>query len=317
MPEFRPAAGRAPALAAAPREETTMPYAVTRDAVRLYYETTGKGTPLVFVHEFSGDHRSWEAQMRFFSRRYHCIAFNARGYPPSDVPRSRAKYSHTIATDDIAEVLRHLGLRKAHIVGCSMGGYSTLGFGLRHPARALSITTVGAGTGSIPSIRRDFLRATEANAHRYETLGMPAAVRTGPIASGRIPQMLKDPRGFAEFRRYQEEHSALGLANIQRGIQAKRPTVYQLESRLRRLKTPLLVVSGDEDDNCLEPALFIKQVCAAARLWVCPATGHAVNTEEPELFNRALLEFLALVDSGRWRPRDPRSLGPSVLARGR
>jgi len=64
-----------------------MPYAQAKDA-RLYYEDSGKGTPIVFVHEFSGDLRSWETQVRHFSRRHRCIAFNARGYPPSDVPRS-------------------------------------------------------------------------------------------------------------------------------------------------------------------------------------------------------------------------------------
>lgn len=170
------------------------------------------------------------------------------------------------------------------------------------------MTTVGAGAGSNPQTRAAFLRGVEANARRYETLGMPAAVRRRGMAPGRVAQLVKDPRGAAEFRRNQEDHSAPGLANIQRGVQAKRPTIFQLESALRRYKPPLLVVSGDEDDNCVAPAMFIKQVCPAARLWICPATGHTVNTEEPDLFNRALLDFLTLVDAGRWKARDPRSV---------
>jgi pimeloyl-ACP methyl ester carboxylesterase len=287
-----------------------MPYAIASDGTRLYYEEAGKGTPLVFVHEFSGDLRSWELQIRHFSRQYRCIAFNARGYPPSDIPRARGRYSYTIAADDVAAVLRHLGLRKAHVVGCSMGGYTTLQFGIRHPARALSLTAVGAGAGSnqAPGARAAFLKATEANARRFETLGMPAAVRAAGVSPGRYPQLNKDPRGFAEFRRFQEAHSALGLANVQRGVQAKRPTIYQLEGPLRRLRVPLLAVSGDEDDNCRAPAVFIKEVCMSARLWICPGTGHTVNTEEPDQFNHVLGAFLALVDAGRWRPRDPRSI---------
>ena len=97
-----------------------MPYAESA-GVQLYYETTGRGTPIVFVHEFADDLRSWEPQLRFFSRRYRCIAFNARGYPPSDVPREADAYSQSHAVDDIAAVLRHLGVAQAHVCGLSMG----------------------------------------------------------------------------------------------------------------------------------------------------------------------------------------------------
>lgn len=285
-----------------------MPFATARDGIRLHYEEAGKGTPLIFVHEFSGDLRSWEPQLRFFARRYRCIAFNARGYPPSDVPRARSKYGWRIAVDDIADVLRHLRIGKAHVSGCSMGAYSALQFGLRYPAMALSVTALAAGAGSDPDKREAFLGATEAHARLFETAGTAAALKRRGIAAARIPQMLKDPRGFAEFRRIHEGHSGTGLAGVLRGVQAKRPPVYALERGLRDYRPPLLVVCGDEDDGSLGPALFMKKVCRNARLWVCPGTGHTVNTEEPEQFNRNLLDFLTLVDSGRWRPRDPRSM---------
>ena len=285
-----------------------MPYATARDGTRLYYEEVGKGTPIVFVHEFSGDHRSWEMQMRYFCRRYRCIVFNTRGYPPSEVPKAVTKYSQAIVIDDIAAVMSHLGLRKAHVVGCSMGARTALGFGITHPARALSVTTVGAGAGSNPATRAAFLRNTEANARHVLEFGVRAMVRNSGVSAGRVPQMNKDPRGYAEFRRWQEGHSALGLANTQRGVQLKRQTIFQLGSELRRMKVPLFAVSGDEDDNCVAPAIFMKNVCPSARLWICPGTGHTVNTEEPALFNHMLGDFLGLVDSGRWRARDPRSI---------
>jgi pimeloyl-ACP methyl ester carboxylesterase len=289
-----------------------MPYADS-DGVRLYFEDTGKGTTIVFVHEFADDLRSWEPQMRFFSRRYRCIAYNARGYPPSDVPKSRSKYSQAIAADDIANVMRELGVSKAHIVGCSMGGYATVHFGLRYPKMALSLTAVGVGYGSDPDKREQFLSDTEVMARRFDELGTAEAVKPYQVGPSRVQLQNKDPRGFAQFCAEFAKHSALGSANTLRGVQAKRPTVYALKRGLSQLRVPLHVVSGDEDNNCLEPGLFMKRVCPSAWLTVVPNTGHAVNVEEPDLFNRLTAEFLAQVDSGRWRARDPRSLTRSTM----
>ena len=291
-----------------------MPFANSK-GLQLYYEEAGKGLPLVFVHEFAGDLRSWEGQMRHFSRRYRCIAFNARGYLPSDVPAAVAQYSQAIATDDIANVMRALGIRRAHVIGCSMGGYATLHFGLRYARMARSLTVIGAGYGSDRDKRAQFLRDTEVMAQRFEQLGTPEAITTYQIGPARVQLQNKDPRGFKELCEAFADHSALGSANTLRGVQARRPTIYSLERGLARMKVPTHILSGDEDTQCLEPGVFIKRACPAARLTVVPATGHAVNIEEPDLFNRITDEFLSLVDSGRWRPRDPRSRPLSAMAR--
>jgi pimeloyl-ACP methyl ester carboxylesterase len=290
-----------------------MPFADAK-GVQLYYEEAGTGFPIVFVHEFAHDFKSWEAQLRYFSRRYRCIAYNARGYPPSDVPAKPAQYSQTIAADDIAHVMRHLGIGRAHIIGCSMGGYATLHFGLRHARMARSLTVIGAGYGSDPDKRAQFLRDTEVMARRFETLGTPEAIQVYQIGPARVQLQNKDPRAFQEFCETFAAHSALGSANTLRGVQAKRPTIYSLKRGLARMKVPTHIIAGDEDNNCLEPGIFIKRVCPAARLTVVPGTGHAVNIEEPDAFNRLTGDFLALVDSGRWRPRDPRSLKKSTMA---
>jgi len=290
-----------------------MPY-TNSNGVRLYYEESGKGTPIVFVHEFSGDLHSWDAQVSRFSRRYRCIAFNARGYPPSEVPQAVSKYSYRIATDDIAHIMRHIGAPQAHIIGCSMGAYTALQFGLRYPRLARSITLVGVGAGSDPARQSQFLRDTEAQAQRYLALGTKEVVKIYLNHPARVPLRNKDARGFAEFYARVAEHSALGSANTLRGVQARRPGIYSLEWRLRRSGVPLHVVCGDEDGSALAPSLFIKRVCPSARLSVVPATGHAVNVEEPEWFNRLTAEFLAQVDSGRWRARDPRSFNVSTMA---
>src|ERR1051325_3480350 len=109
-----------------------MPTLTADDGVKLYYEETGAGTPIVFVHEFAGDLRSWEPQVRHFSRRYRCIAYNARGYPPSDVPAQVDSYSQARSRDDILSVLDALSIKQAHVVGLSMGGFATLHFGMVH-----------------------------------------------------------------------------------------------------------------------------------------------------------------------------------------
>src|SRR5271169_3083676 len=108
-----------------------MPYAQS-SGVKLYFEETGTGHPIIFVHEFGSDYREWETQVRWFSRQYRCITFDARGYPPSDVPEAESAYGWHHAVDDIAAVLRHLDVKRAHVVGLSQGAYATMLFGLRH-----------------------------------------------------------------------------------------------------------------------------------------------------------------------------------------
>lgn len=285
------------------------------NGVKLYYEEAGRGIPVIFVHEFADDLRSWEPQLRFFSRRYRCIAYNARGYPPSDVPKAVSRYSQKIAADDIANVMRNLKLRKAHIIGCSMGGFATVHFGLRHARMALSLTAIGVGYGSDPDKKVQFLKDTEVMARRFDELGTAEAIKPYQIGPSRVQFQNKDPRGFAHFCAEFAGHSALGSANTLRGVQARRPSIYSLERGLAKLRVPLHVVSGDEDNNCLDPGVFMKRVCPSAWLTVVPNAGHAVNLEEPDLFNRITAEFLAQVDSGRWRPRDPRYYNKSTMTR--
>lgn len=264
---------------------------------RLYVESTGDGTPIVFVHEFAGDHRSWEPQVRFLSRHGHrCITFNARGYPPSDVPDDPLAYSQDLAVRDIVSVMRHLDVAKAHIVGLSMGGYATLNFAIAHPDMAASLVVAGAGHGSDPASREDFLRGSAELAERMLSLGMAEGIVHYANSPIRARYKEKDPRGFDEFNRQFAEHSALGSALTTRGCQLRRPTIYDLAPHLERITVPTLIVTGDDDTPCLAPALFMKQRIPEARLWVVPRTTHAVNLEEPDAFNRVVLDFLSEVD---------------------
>jgi len=285
---------------------------MTEDGIRLYYEEAGSGTPLIFVHEFAGDYRSWELQMRHFGQRYRCIAFNARGYPPSDVPESQASYSQSRAADDIRSVLDHLSIDRAHVVGLSMGGFATLHFGFRHATRARSLCVAGCGYGAEPEQRERFRTEAATIADFIKSTGMPAFADKYAYGPTRVQFENKDRRGFAEFKRMLAEHSGIGSANTQLGVQRERPSLFDLVEDMKRLKAPTLILTGDEDWPCLMPGILLKRNIPAAALAVMPNCGHTINLEAPDEFNRIVGDFLALVDSGRWPMRDPRAAGASI-----
>jgi pimeloyl-ACP methyl ester carboxylesterase len=290
-----------------------MPHITARDGTRLYYEEAGSGTPIVFVHEFGGDHRSWEAQMRHFTRRYRCITYGARGYPPSDVPDDVQRYSQAIATDDIADVMSALKIDAAHIVGLSMGGFATLHFGLRYAARALSLVVAGAGYGAEKQYEEYFRNVSLEVARKFEEVGAVEFSKIYSTAASRIVFQVKDPRGWQEFATQLSEHSSIGSARTMQGVQARRPSIYDLEAELKQMTVPTLVVVGDEDDHCLQPGIFLKRVIPASGLLVLPKTGHTLNIDEPALFNQFVSDFLATVEQKKWLSRDPRSAPAEIM----
>jgi pimeloyl-ACP methyl ester carboxylesterase len=290
-----------------------MPHVIAADGVKLYIEEVGSGTPIVFVHEFAGDHRSWEPQLRHFARRYRCIAFNARGYPPSDVPSDGEKYSQDHARDDIRAVLDGLAIARAHIVGLSMGGFATLHFGLQYPDRALSLVVAGCGYGAQPGKRAQFEQEVEATAKMISTQGMAKAAGSYALGPTRVQFQNKDPRGWAEFAAQLAEHSSTGSSLTMLGVQRRRPSLYDLVDRMQRLTVPTLIVTGDEDEPCLEPGLLMKRSIATSGLVVIPNSGHTINLEEPALFNRICGDFFHQVEAERWSARDKRATAATIL----
>ena len=289
-----------------------MPHATTDDGVRLYYEEAGSGTPVIFVHEYAGDHRSWEPQMRHFARRYRAITYAARGYPPSDVPEDVARYSQARAADDIRAVLDHLQIDRAHVVGLSMGGFATLHFGFRHAARARSLVVAGCGYGAEPGERDRFRAEVDAIAQFIDQNDIQAFAQKYAYGPTRVQFENKDPRGFAEFRQQLSEHSKIGARNTQLGVQRERPSLYDLVDQMKTLTLPTLILTGDEDWPCLQPGLLMKQHITSAALAVMPNCGHTINIEDPDEFNRIVGSFLAQVDAGRWPMRDPRAMAASI-----
>ena len=266
------------------------------DGVRLYCEDTGTGYPIVFVHEFAGDTASWEPQVRYFSRRHRCLTYNARGYPPSDVPEDPTAYGQARAADDIAAVLDRFGIDRAHVVGLSMGGFATVHFGLRHPERARSLVVAGCGYGAPPETHAEFAASARANADRIEEIGMPAFAPDYSEAEARLTLKRKDPRGFDDYLARFAAHSAPGSAMHMRHVQGGRPSLWDFAGPLSELAVPVLVVSGDTDGDCLETGIFLKRTMPDCGLWIAPDTGHAVNLEEPDAFNRELATFFAAAE---------------------
>jgi pimeloyl-ACP methyl ester carboxylesterase len=284
----------------------------TDDGVRLYAESTGRGVPLLFIHEFAGDHRSWEPQVRFFSAGFQCISYAARGYPPSDVPDDPEAYSQQRAVADAIAVLDGFGLPAAHVVGLSMGGFTALHLVLRHPDRVLSAVAAGAGYGAPPDRQAAFQAECEAVAAAFETDGAAQVAQWYAAGPARVQFQDKNPRGWAEFAAALAGHSSLGAALTMRGVQRARPSLYVLRDEFAQVSTPVLVLAGDEDDGCLETALMLKRTIPTAGLVVLPRTGHTANLEEPGVFNAAVDRFLTAVGRGAWPARDPRSLGSST-----
>jgi pimeloyl-ACP methyl ester carboxylesterase len=274
---------------------------VDAEGVRLYVEETGSGEPIVFVHELHSDYRGWEAQVRWFSRSHRCITYNARGYPPSEVPGDPSLYGLPFVVHDIANIVQALGISKAHVVGSSMGAYAALHFGLLYPQMASSLVVSGVGSGSPAADRAAWVADCEANARAYLEQGSAAVAEVAGRGPTRLQLLRKNPRAFDEFLSHLREHSGEGKARTLVGYQARRPSLQDYQDEFSRLGIPVLLIAGDEDEPCLETNLWLKRTLSNAGLWICPNSGHAINLEEPAAFNRMVEDFFSAVERGRWR----------------
>jgi pimeloyl-ACP methyl ester carboxylesterase len=289
-----------------------MPYCAASDGCRLYVEEHGSGEPILFIHEFAGDHRSWKPQVEHFRRRYRCIVYAARGYPPSDVPSEPDLYSQAQAVDDALAVLDWAGVQRTHVVGLSMGGFCALHLGLRAPQRTRSLVVAGVGYGAAPEAQDQFRRESAAIAEAFRSEGAAAIAPRYAVGPARVQLQNRNPRAWEEFVAALAEHDPEGAALTMLGVQSRRPPLYAMADELAALRVPTLILVGDEDDGCLEADLMLKRTIPSAGLQVLPRTGHTSNLEDPHLFNRAVEEFIDAVEHGQWHDRDPRSLTGSI-----
>jgi pimeloyl-ACP methyl ester carboxylesterase len=290
-----------------------MPYATMSDGVRLYYEEAGSGTPILFVHEYAGDWRAWEPQMRFFPRRHRCITYSFRGYTPSDVPDDPAKYGQDRVVEDMRDLLKALQIDKAHVVGLSMGGFAVAHFARLYPEHTLSTCICGCGFGAEKHLHAQFAAEATKNADRIRRQGQRTFADQYAVGPSRQRHRQKDPRGYAEFVEQLKSHDAVGAAHTMQEFQGKRPSLYDFEAEWAACTVPALIVAGDEDENVLVPSLWLKRVMGNAGLLILPQVGHTVNLEEPDALNRALSDFIALAEAGKWLPRETRPSATAVF----
>jgi len=268
------------------------------NGVGIHYEVAGSGFPLVWAHEWGGCSASWEPQVRCLARYYRVITYDARGYPPSEVPVTDEAYSQEIAVADLYGLLLHLGIGEAYVGGLSMGGSTSLNFAIRHPdvVKALIIASSGAGSTNQEQFAADLL----AMVHKLESAGVEAVADTFARGPTRVQLLRKDPKAWREFYNNLVQRSPIGLAQCVQQVILRRKTVYELEAQLRQVETPTLIMVGDEDEPCIEPGIFMKRSIPYSGMTFFPQSGHLLNLEEPELFNRSVLDFLSLAEKGKW-----------------
>ncbi|GGF41736.1 alpha/beta fold hydrolase [Subtercola lobariae] len=288
----------------------TFPIVKTTDGVRLHVTdsgASGAADPILFLHEFAGNYRSWAAQVAALCDEHRCITFAARGYPPSDVPANSDAYSWQRAVDDAVAVLDALDIESAHIVGISMGGYTAVQVGLKHPERVRSVMAVSVGSGSDPGIRSAYLEEARIVADQLRARGTEFVGRSMAEGPSRIQLKNRSAAAWQQMIDQFAEQSADGMALTILEVQAKRPSFHDLLDELSTFARPLLVVDGDEDEACLSTGRLLKQTVPACGWRVLPNSGHVLNLEDPALFNDIVRRFIAQVEVGAWPERDPRS----------
>ena len=275
-----------------------MPQAKAADGTSLYYESHGSGPAIIFVHELAGTCHSFDRQVAALKGKYRCITFNARGYPPSDVPSAAAFYSQDIAASDIGAVLDAAGEKDAHVLGVSMGSAAALQFTIAHPNRVRSaiLCSIGSGSDAKPD---EYVANMEAMAARVEKNGMEQIRQNFTSSPARQKLKEKSPAEYQKFLDDLERFSVQGLTNTMRGVQKRRPPLYAHKDQIAALRVPALVVLGGIDQGCEKPSHFLAETLPGARLEILPNTGHGVNIEEPDRVNRMVAEFVGAVEARR------------------
>jgi pimeloyl-ACP methyl ester carboxylesterase len=275
-----------------------MPQAKTADGTSLYYESQGSGPAIIFVHELAGTCHSFDLQVASLKGSYRCITFNARGYPPSDVPSAVDSYSQDIAASDIGAVLDAAGEKDAHVMGVSMGSAAALQFTIAHPGRVRSaiLCSIGSGSDAKPD---EYVANMEAMATRVEKNGMDQIRQNFTASPARQKLKEKSPAEYQKFLADLERFSVQGLTNTMRGVQKRRPPLYAHKDQIAALRVPALVVLGGIDQGCEKPSHFLAETLPGARLEILPNTGHGVNIEEPDRVNRMVAEFVGAVEAKR------------------
>jgi len=244
------------------------------NGIEIDYEVSGSGRPVLLSHGYSATRRMWDAQHRALGEHHRVISWSMRGHGETESPADPARYSAALTVGDMRALLGHLGAGRAVIGGLSLGGYVSLAFYLEHPemVRALVICDSGPGYRSADAREAWNARASE-RAAALETRGLDALGKS------------REVREAVALHR-----SAQGLAHAARGMLAQEGS--RVIDGLVSIQVPTLIIVGDQDQPFLAPCEYMAKKIPGARLEVIRDAGHSSNLDQPEVFNRVLLDFL-------------------------
>jgi pimeloyl-ACP methyl ester carboxylesterase len=260
------------------------------NGITIYYETTGRGRPLVFAHGFACGAAMWEPQVRAFGGRYRVVTYDVRGHGASTAPTDPAAYSQQASVEDLYQLMLRLGIRDACLCGLSMGGGIAIDFALAHPEllAGLVVADTGSGSAGDPEVRRAAVARRLAALERGIEAGADHLIAEPIFATCAA----MGPEAARHLRSLLTTHRAHGLIGTLDGLERTRRTPYQLESELKSLALPTLIVVGERDESCLAPSRFLADTIPSARLATIRGVGHMSNLEDPTTFNARLDEFL-------------------------
>ena len=272
-----------------------MPYLRTDDRVRLYYEERGRGTPLVLAYGIGGNTKMWDVNVPGLAAGHRLILWEPRGHARSDAPADPAKYSFQRWALDLKAVLDHLGLRRAHLGGLSLGAGIATRFALRFPrrARSLVVTNSSSASGLPLSWQNVVMRARSIEITL--TQGMDAMAEFAMAANPNLSERLAlDPGAKAEFYEEYRRLTPIGYANSLRALLA----MDHITDELSKLRMPVLLIGGDRDPSLAPMKVMLQKIRGSTLVVLAPAS-HFANRDQPEAWNRAVLDFLARVEDRR------------------
>ena len=270
-----------------------MPFARTDDRVRLYYEEHGTGgTPLVLAYGIGGNADMWDVNREALAARHRLVLWEPRGHAKSDSPEDPAKYSFQRWALDLKAVLDHLKIKKAHVGGLSLGAGIATRFALRFPARvrSLVITNSSSAAGLPLSVENLVMRARSIEITLAK--GMDAMAEYAMAANPNVSERLAiNPSAREEFYAEYRALSPIGYANSLRALLA----MDHITDELGRLRVPVLLIGGDRDPS-LAPMKVMQRKVRGSKLVVLSPASHFGNRDQPEAWNRTVLDFLARCD---------------------
>ena len=274
---------------------TPMPYARTDDRVRIYYEEHGAGTPLVLAYGIGGNVKMWDVNVPGLARRHRLVLWEPRGHARSDSPEDPAKYSFRRWALDLKAVLDHLGLRRAHVGGLSLGAGIATRFALAFPGRVRSLVVTNSSSASGLPLSWQNLVMRARSIEITLTQGMDAMAEFAMAENPNVSERLAlDPGAKAEFYEEYRQLAPIGYANALRALLA----MDHITDELPRLRMPVLLIGGDRDPS-LGPMKVIHRKIRGSKLVVLSPASHFANRDQPDAWNRLVLDFLARVDKQR------------------